>query len=394
MLIPSLSSSLTALLIVMGLGYWTSTVQAGSLSQHPLAQNSQGRSLTADASPVDRDQAFADGVTALGNGDFQTAETLFRGIVQAAPDDLESRLILALTFFARDNYDGAIEATQQILQRDPEFLDAYVLLGFTLLLKNRFEESAFVSQQALQLDPNAADAHENLGLALERMGQLDEAIAAYEQAIAIDRTLTLAPRRLSRLTAGDLDVAQRSFATDLENYRDSVKQELQLAFQSLSASTSLINKCNALADTVNTAQGFLAEFEAELQQFSDVITAAEGLDGIQQAARQYVDAIDTFVVQLDELSITLERLALEDSELSRFRDRYVQIFNEFIQALDTTGMAMAAVLAVTSSDEVPAALEQFLATTTAALDSMELTGLQEDELIKQTNAYCGVTPQE
>lgn len=156
-----------------------------------------------------------------------------------------------------------------------------------------------------------------------------------------------------------------------------------------SCGSSKVAQCNQLAEVVNQTQGFMQEFETEIQTFSESAAQVKNLDDIKAAASQYTTAVDKVVTNLDGLVGDLQATTLRDETLSQFRDSYVGVVQGFSTALADARQAMDLVVQVQSEAELPAKIEESQQQTMAAVSSIETLSQQESQLINEVNSYCG-----
>lgn len=153
--------------------------------------------------------------------------------------------------------------------------------------------------------------------------------------------------------------------------------------------SSKVAQCNQLAEVVNQTQGFMQEFEAEIQTFSESAAQVKNLDDIKLAASQYTTAVDKVVTNLDGLVGDLQSTTLRDEDLSQFRDEYVGVVQGFSAALTDAREAMDLVVQVESEAELPAKIEESQQQTMTAVASIETLSQTESQLINEVNGYCG-----
>lgn len=153
--------------------------------------------------------------------------------------------------------------------------------------------------------------------------------------------------------------------------------------------SSKVAQCNQLAEVVNQTQGFMQEFEAEIQTFSESAAQVKNLDDIKLAASQYTTAVDKVVTNLDGLVGDLQSTTLRDEDLSKFRDDYVGVVQGFSTALTDAREAMDLVVKVESEAELPAKIEESQQQTMTAVSSIETLSQTESQLITEVNGYCG-----
>lgn len=157
----------------------------------------------------------------------------------------------------------------------------------------------------------------------------------------------------------------------------------------LGCGSSKVAQCNELAEVVNQTQGFMQEFEAEIQSFSESAAEVQDLDDIKLAASQYTTAVDKVVTNLDGLVGDLKATSLSDEDLSAFRDSYVEVVEGFGTSLTDAREAMELVVRVESEAELPAKIEESQQQTMTAVASIENLSQTESQLITDVNGYCG-----
>ena len=110
---------------------------------------------------------------------------------------------------------------------------------------------------------------------------------------------------------------------------------LMLALVLSSCGESKVSQCNRLAEVVNKAQGFMPEFESNIQAFSENAAQVESLDDIKSAADEYIVAVNEVVTDLEGLVGELDGTELSDEELtklSRSLHRYGQGFRRCLKS--------------------------------------------------------------
>ncbi|MBD0335509.1 MAG: hypothetical protein ICV62_08470 [Cyanobacteria bacterium Co-bin13] len=154
---------------------------------------------------------------------------------------------------------------------------------------------------------------------------------------------------------------------------------------------SRVSQCNRLAEVVNQTQGFMSEFETEIQSFSQNASQVRNLDDIKAAASQYTSAVDGVVTDLDGLVGDLRGTQLKDDTLVSFRDDYVGVVEGFKGSLQQASNAMDLVVTVPSEAELPARIEESQKQTMEAVSSIEQLSQTESQLIGTVNSYCGAS---
>lgn len=114
------------------------------------------------------------------------AETLYRRILEVAPDHPDALHFLGVLLHQRDQSDTAIDLIRRSIDLDPECPDRYNNLGNVLLERGRLVEATEAYQAAIARQPDHADTWNNLGALLREQRRFEEAAAAYQKAIEID----------------------------------------------------------------------------------------------------------------------------------------------------------------------------------------------------------------
>ncbi|MGF1521394.1 MAG: hypothetical protein ACFBSF_03640 [Leptolyngbyaceae cyanobacterium] len=156
-----------------------------------------------------------------------------------------------------------------------------------------------------------------------------------------------------------------------------------------SCGESKVSQCNRLAEVVNKAQGFMPEFESNIQSFSENAAQVESLDDIKSAADEYIVAVNDVVTDLDGLVVELEGTELNDEELISYRDRYTEMVKGFGSALDQASEAMVIVQEVEAEADLPAKIEESQQQTLQAVQVIQELSVQESSIINEVNDYCG-----
>ncbi len=107
-----------------------------------------------------------------------------------APGDTASRVVdptpaitAARATLEAGDAPAAARAAWALVQAHPERLDARLVLAAADVLQGRYAEALQSADAALRLDPENADAHTNRGAALHGLGRFDEALVATEAAL-------------------------------------------------------------------------------------------------------------------------------------------------------------------------------------------------------------------
>ena len=183
---------------------------------------SSGDGVLAAASSVKDDKPRDRAARALREGEFETAENLYREMVAKKKGDMDARLGLSFALLKRRKIQDAFDAAARVLSVEPTSARARALLGAALLAagdfrlsveefrtaltfkddealaiaglamvdfyENRVSQSLAGLRRAAYLDPNEPDYHFSLGQVAARSERYAEAADSYE------RFLRIAPR--------------------------------------------------------------------------------------------------------------------------------------------------------------------------------------------------------
>ncbi|GAB4147489.1 MAG: tetratricopeptide repeat protein [Planctomycetaceae bacterium] len=116
------------------------------------------------------------------------------------------------------DFSSAISLYKQVLESSPDHLDARYLLGTALLQVGRFEESIEQLTQIVEQRSDVADVHNNLGIAHKATGNWEQAVRSFEAALKINPDYSQAYFNLGSL------MEQRSLFADAEKcYRHALR---------------------------------------------------------------------------------------------------------------------------------------------------------------------------
>lgn len=135
------------------------------------------RSLAAD---------FSRGSAALQAGDFETAERIFRSIVEQEPDAHDAWLALAVIAMHSGSPDVAVERARRAVDLDRKNARYLNSLAVAYGKVGDFAAAERSLRRALKLKPAYAEAHLNLARTLHRQGRSAQSLKEYERAYAID----------------------------------------------------------------------------------------------------------------------------------------------------------------------------------------------------------------
>ncbi|NER81443.1 MAG: hypothetical protein F6K42_18125 [Leptolyngbya sp. SIO1D8] len=155
-------------------------------------------------------------------------------------------------------------------------------------------------------------------------------------------------------------------------------------------SQTLAAECNQFATVVGQNQQIMASFNAEIEAFSQNASQAETLEDIQAAARQYVEAVNGVIENLDTLVDDLNVLSLSDEPLSSYRNQYSAVVEGFNESLMIAAEAMNGVAEAESEEVLPERVETLQTDTVGAVEQIQQLAAEETDIIQNVNTHCGV----
>ena len=128
--------------------------------------------------------AFGDALTRAGRA--TDAADLFRKRVDAAPDDVEMRLLYIQALREAGKIERALDEAGALLLRDSRNVGGFNALGLVYHRQGKQALAEAALRRARELDPDNADVWNNLGLVAMARGRDREAFEAWGKAAALD----------------------------------------------------------------------------------------------------------------------------------------------------------------------------------------------------------------
>jgi len=118
-------------------------------------------------------------------GKIEEAIEIYERIVQAVPDDLESRVQLAKLYSTTKQYEKAAQTWGKLLETDPENTKYQDGLVYSLRVAGKSNEALEIGQTYIQTYPEGGVHYLRLARLYEVEGKVDLAIANYKKAIEL-----------------------------------------------------------------------------------------------------------------------------------------------------------------------------------------------------------------
>ena len=116
-------------------------------------------------------------------GRIQSAEPLYRQILQVDPDNADALHLLGVIAYQTGQHQLADQHMRRAIEVNPNVADFHANLAAVHETLGNFDEAAACCRRALKLNPDSADAHNCLGNALKGQGRLQDAVDSYRRSL-------------------------------------------------------------------------------------------------------------------------------------------------------------------------------------------------------------------
>lgn len=123
---------------------------------------------------------------ALREGDFDSAEKMYRDLLVKDPYDKEARLGLSFALLKRHQLQDAYDHAARVIMVDPLSARAHSLLGSAILASGNFRNSVEEFRTAVSIDENDAPAVAGLAMVDFYENRLDSALKGLRRAVSLD----------------------------------------------------------------------------------------------------------------------------------------------------------------------------------------------------------------
>ena len=158
----------------------------GSGKKNKQCCEQTGTSMSAAPANINPQHALQSAMAQHQAGNLPVAETLYKQVLQASPNQPDALHLLGLIAKQKGDLKTAVQLMRKSLSFNPNYVEAYVNLGATLQVQDNLTEAADCYRKALALRPNYAEVHSNLGVVLKAQDNLHESAQSFIRALALN----------------------------------------------------------------------------------------------------------------------------------------------------------------------------------------------------------------
>ncbi|MEM8502373.1 MAG: hypothetical protein AAF716_04390 [Cyanobacteria bacterium P01_D01_bin.1] len=161
-----------------------------------------------------------------------------------------------------------------------------------------------------------------------------------------------------------------------------------LILLALSSCSGRASQCNQLISTINRSESFISDYEQSINQSLTQISGAQSLEEIKSAANTYISAVSEASNQTNTLAQDIQDLALNDEQLSRYRNQYASILTQSAAALTSAQSAMQLIADANTEADFSNSFNTFQKQTSAAYETLQSSDSASSATIEEINTYC------
>ncbi|SCX77776.1 tetratricopeptide repeat protein [Nitrosospira sp. Nsp13] len=272
---------------------------------HPDVQN-EVESERETISELSLPDALALALQIHRRGHLTEAETLYRKVLDIAPDCADAQHFLGVLLHQGGDSDSGIELIRKSIALDLGEPNYYNNLGNVLVEMERLAEAAEAYKKVIALAPDHANAHNNLGALSKALGRFDEAAAAYQKAIELNPDHVDAHNNMGKLLSAQGKtkeaIAWYCKAITLMRHNPDSRKLLGIAYYTLGQTEK----------AAEVYRQWLAE-EPDSPVAKHMLSACSGQNVPPRASDEYVES--TFDRFADSFDAKLEKLAYRAPDL-------------------------------------------------------------------------------
>jgi predicted TPR repeat methyltransferase len=259
-----------------------------------MVETDNAASTTDEPAEVTLADALAIAVRMHSEGELDSAETIYRRILEVVPDHPDALNFLGMIAMARGRRPEAVELIRQSLQADPSVGERYVNLGNVLLAVGRVDEAIEAFERAVAMAPDSSKAHCNLGVVYGIQRRFEDAQRVYRRAIELDPGNAEAHHNYGNLLGdlGDIQGSLKSHGRAIELRPSDPNSRRQVA--------AIYTAIGELDKAVQTYREWL-EYEPDNPLAQHLLVACLGGDNVPaRASDAFIrHGFDTFALTFD-----------------------------------------------------------------------------------------------
>lgn len=246
---------------------------------------------------------FQTAVQAHQAGNLADAETLYRQVLDHAPEHADAWHLLGVIRHQSGRSGEAVDAITRATAARPDFAEAHCNLGVALHAVGRLEDAAESYDRALAAKPDYPEALSNRGNVLTDLGRLDDAVASLEKALAIEPSYVKALNNL-----GNALRAQGKTAAAAETLEKALALEpgFAEAHCNLGAALHQLGRAEDAAESYRKALAFNPGFAEAMSNLGNVLNDLGRRDEAADYCRKAI-ALDPGFAKAHDILGTIER---------------------------------------------------------------------------------------
>ncbi|MBI3728875.1 MAG: tetratricopeptide repeat protein [Burkholderiales bacterium] len=264
------------------------------------------------------------------------AEAVYRLVLKARPESLETWINLGLTLDGQSRPAEAIQCYQHVIALEPANTIAHFNLAVSLSLLGKNPEAEQAYLRVLEINPQMTHAHFNLGILFQQRDHFNGAIHHYEELLKLDTQHYYAYCNLGMILAsqGNMTEAESCFQ------------------KAIAAQPELVNADFFLVNLYQQ-QGRQADAETLLrnlyQRQPDNVTARDSLLNLYMQQRRFADAANIYRQMISQapaepvhhynLAVVLKEQGLIEDALQHYQQA-VQLKPGFTEAHANLGVIL------------------------------------------------------
>jgi tetratricopeptide (TPR) repeat protein len=276
------------------------------------------------------------GEACLLRGRFAEAISSYQHAVDLVPRHAPAQNGLGVAYAQQNKWDRAVSCFRQATQSQPNYVEAYNNLGIALSNQGKLAEAQRCYQEALRINPNYAEAHSNLGLVLGSMGKLAEAIDCHQRALQIRPDFAAAYDNLQKALA-----AQDQLRQQLANFRmgNWYLTDEAAAYNELGIALKAQGRLTEAATSFQEALRFRPDMPGALNNLGITFQERGNIEEAEASLRQALALAPGEVNALNNLGTVLDKVGKAEEAIGCYREA-LRINADFAEAHNNLGNAL------------------------------------------------------